>query len=264
MVKKMEIKLENMSFQYSPSVKVLNDINLTLDSPGLVCIIGPNGVGKSTLIKCINKLLKPTSGDVFINGKNIKEYNLKELAKRIGYVAATHEECFSMSVLDSILIGRYNHRKWRTNDEDLEIARKVMKLLQIENLSTRSHNELSAGQYQKVAIARGLVQETEILILDEPTSNLDVKHQVYVTEMLRAISIVENKLIIMISHDLNISAKYAHKIVVMSKPGQIYDIGTPEEVISKEMVQNVYGVDCKIVYDDVRPHVMLGFAMEDE
>ncbi len=255
------IRLDNVSFGYNKDIPVLHNIDLLLDEPGLVCIIGPNGVGKSTLIRCINKLVSPNSGEVYLDEDNIDNIPSKDMAKRIAYVPVITEDCFSMSVVDTILIGRHNHQKWRTTDKDLELVYKVMDMLDISDLAMRSFNELSAGQHQKVALARGLVQETDILILDEPTSNLDVRHQVYVTELLRAISVRMGMLIIMISHDLNISAKYAHKVIVMSSPGVIHSIGTPEEVITAETVKDVYGVNCKVIMDDNRPHVILGSAL---
>ncbi len=258
----MRIDIEDLHFSYGDT-KVLHGIDLCLDGPGLVCIIGPNGVGKSTLVKCINKLLKPTSGKVMINGEDTSKMSLKDVSELVGYVPVSSEDCFSMPVVDAILVGRSNRKKWRTNDEDLKSVHQVMKLLKISDLAMRSFSELSAGQHQKVALARGLIQETEILILDEPTSNLDIKHQVYVTELLRTIAIKRNMLIIMISHDINISSKNAHKMIVMSEPGIISYIGDPNDVITENMIRNVYGVDCKLVDNESRPHIMLGSTLDE-
>lgn len=260
----MEIRFDDVSFNYPNGVEVLHDIDLTLNGPGLVCIIGPNGVGKSTLVKCINRLLKPTTGKVYLNGKDVSEYSLKELSSHIGFVPTSSQNCFSMPVIDSIMIGRHNHQKWKTTDEDIERVYRVMKLVGIEDLSMRGHSELSAGQLQKVSLARGLIQETEIFVLDEPTSNLDVKHQVYVTELLRGIAKAKGMMVIMISHDLNLSSKYADMIVIMAEPGRIYSVGTPEEVITRDMVVEVYGVDCEIIDRRGRPCVVLGTVVPDK
>lgn len=259
----MEIRFESVSFSYPNGVKVLHDIDLELNGTGLVCIIGSNGVGKSTLVKCMNKLLKPTSGKVYIDGKSVEDRSLKEISSLVAYVPTSSQDCFSMPVIDSILIGRHNHQKWKTTDEDIEIAHKVMRLMGIDDLSMRGLNELSAGQHQKVSLARGLIQDPKILILDEPTSNLDVKHQVYVTELLRGISKEKDMMVIMISHDLNLSSKYADKIVVMSSPGVIHSVGTPEEVITRDMVVEVYGVDCEIINNKGRPCVLLGTVLPE-
>lgn len=259
----MEIRIENLCFHYKNGAPVLRDISLTFDRPGLVCIIGPNGVGKSTLVRCINGISKPTSGDIYIDGRNTRDMKLKEIAEHIGYVPAGTEDCFSMPVIDTIMMGRYNHYKVRSSRRDIEVVHKVMDMLDIEDLAMRGFNQLSAGQHQKVAIARGLVTESEIMILDEPTSNLDVRHQIYVTELLRAIAEEQDKLIIMICHDLNVAAKYAHEVVVLEPPGIVYGQGTPKEIFTKEMLRHVYGVDCDILLDGEVPYIKLGFALPE-
>ena len=253
----MEVKIEHLDFSYSEKVKTLIDINLDLKGEGLYCIIGPNGVGKSTLVKCINNLLTPTSGKISIDGTDIAEFSKKELAMKVGFVPAHSWDVFSMPVIDTILVGRHNHQKWRTTPDDLKIVNKVMRLLEIENLAMQGYNQLAAGQHQKVSLARGLVQETEILILDEPTSNLDVKHQIYVTELLKALSHLQTKMIIMISHDLNIAARYADTIIVMAEPGVIYKVGKPEEVVTEETIREIYGITCHVIDLDNKPQVFL-------
>lgn len=245
------ITFENVSFEYKHgSGTIIKNINLTIDEPGLYCIIGPNGVGKSTLVKCICKINKPTSGRITIDGKDLSEIRQKDVAKEIGYVPAGARDEFSMTVINTIMVGRYNKHKWGSGAEDLEATYKVMKLMHIEELGMKRFNDLSAGQHQKVAIARGLIQEPRVLILDEPTANLDVKYQVYVTQLLRALSESEKMTILMISHDLNTSAKYAHKIIMMAKPGILFAVGTPEDVLTEQNIEEVYGVKCKVRKDD--------------
>lgn len=257
----MRMELKNVSFAYKSSqTPVLHDINLVLEEPGLYCIVGPNGVGKSTMVKCMNRILKPTSGQVLLNDVDIQNMKLKEIAEHIGYVPVQTQDVFSMPVIDAILLGRQKANKWKTTDEDLEIAARVMKMMGIQDLAMRGFNHLSAGQHQKVAIARGLVQQPEMLILDEPTANLDVKHQVYVSELLRAMAIEENMIVLMISHDLNIAAKYAHKIIVMEH-GTVVDVGTSKDIITEDLVARVYEVECKIEDDEGRPHVVLGSVL---
>ncbi|MCQ2070770.1 MAG: ABC transporter ATP-binding protein [archaeon] len=259
----MEISFENVSFGYKGS-NVLNDISFKLDRPGLVCIIGPNGVGKSTLVKCMNRLLTPSQGTVRLDGKDIRGMPLNEIAERISYVPAGTTDCFSMPVIDAVLVGRHNKHKWRTTDEDLDIVDRTLKLLELEDLSMRNFNQLSAGQHQRVALARGLVQETDIMILDEPTANLDVKHQVYVTQLLKAMADRYGRMIIMICHDLNIAAKYADTIMVMAPPGIIDAIGTPKETVTEERVRRIYGIDCSVLEIDDAPHVVLKSSFADE
>ncbi len=258
------VEMKDVTFGYDPDRPIIQNIDLTIDEPGLYCIIGPNGVGKSTLIKCINKILVPTSGTVTINGKDVAGMSHKDVSLEIGYVPVTSNDAFAMSVLDTVLIGRYNRRKWGSADHDLEMSYRALKLLRIRNLANRNYNELSAGQHQKVAIARGLVQETPVLILDEPTANLDVKYQVYVTELLRAFAEKHGIAVIMISHDLNITAKYATHIIMLARPGVVYKVGTPQDVITEENIREVYGVDCKVIYPEGHPLIILGGPMTED
>ena len=260
----MELKVNDVCFSYS-SVPVLHDVSIDLTGNELVSILGPNGVGKSTLIHCINKILEPSSGTVLVDGRDVSEIKLKELAKQIGYVPYSANDSFPLSVIDTVLIGRHPHSKWGTLDKDLDIVYDTLKMLGISHLAMRAFNELSAGQHQKVMLARGLVQEPEILLLDEPTSNLDVRHQLDVTKMLKRLSREKGILIVMISHDINIAAKYSDKIILMHE-GTIFDVGTPNEVITAENLRTVYGVTAEITKDDDAPHVILKDAlpMDDE
>ena len=256
------IEFKNVSFGYKHDSLVLRNVNLTIDKPGYYCIIGPNGVGKSTIVKLISKINNVTSGEVLLNGINVKTMRFSDIAKIVGYVPAFSNDLFSMDVIDTIMVGRYNHNKAGSDEINLKVVYKTMKMLQIEDLGMRRFNELSAGQHQKVAIARGLVQEPEILILDEPTANLDVKYQVYVNEILRAIAEKLNIIILTISHDLNASAKYAHEVIMLAPPGVIHAMGTPEEVITEENIRTVYDVNCKVIPDPDfgSPHVILGMS----
>ncbi|MBQ8180332.1 MAG: ABC transporter ATP-binding protein [Candidatus Methanomethylophilaceae archaeon] len=257
----MELKMESVSFGYGRTgPDVIHDINLELNEPGLYCIIGPNGVGKSTMIKCINRIFKPRSGRVLLNGTDVSQMRLKEVSRLIGYVPVSTNDVFSMPVMDAILLGRQNRTRWRTTPEDIDIVNRVMRMFNIQDLAMSSFNHLSAGQHQKVAICRGIVQEPEMLILDEPTANLDVQHQVYVTELLRGMAIQEGMIVLMISHDLNITAKYAHKVIVMDG-GTIVETGLPEEVITEDLINRIYNVECKIEMHQGKPHIVLGSVL---
>ena len=251
----MQINIKGLQFSYT-SVPILDDINLNLDGKKLVSILGPNGVGKSTLIHCINKILTPKGGVVLMDGKDVKEITVKEMSKIVGYVPYSANDSFPLSVVDTVLMGRHPHSKWGSLDNDLRIVYETLEQLGITHLAMRSFNELSAGQHQKVMLARGLVQEPEVLLLDEPTSNLDVRHQIDVTKLLKKMVSEKGILTIMISHDINIAAQYSDEIIMMHD-GKIFATGTPKEVITEDNLRTVYGVECVVVEDQGSPHVIL-------
>ncbi len=257
----MKIDLRELEFGYDRENPVLKDISYTFDKPEFVCIMGPNGVGKSTLIHCINKILKPTGGAVLVNDKDVTEMKLKELAANMGYVPNATEDSFPLTVVDTIMVGLQNDYKFGTSDEDLRKVYDVLEMMSIEHLAMRNFDELSAGQHQKVMLARGLVRSPEVVLLDEPTSNLDIKHQIEVTKVLSRLPKEKGMMIIMISHDINITAKYADKIIMMHD-GKIFAVGTAEEVLTKENLKTVYGVDADIVIHNGRPHVILNDTVD--
>ncbi|MCL2147829.1 MAG: ABC transporter ATP-binding protein [Methanomassiliicoccaceae archaeon] len=251
----MSLVIKDLGFSYTDT-PVLKNICIDDFEPQLISILGPNGVGKSTLIHCINKILTPTEGTVLIDDVGVTEYSFKELAKKVGYVPCSSSDAFPLTVIDTVMMGRHPHSNRRSTESDLEKVYGVLKTLGITGLAMRSFDELSAGQHQKVMLARGLVQEPQILLLDEPTANLDIKHQMEVTRILRDLSHDNGILVVMISHDLNIAAKYSDKVILMHE-GEIFAIGAPEEVLTEENIHEVYGVESRIVIDEGRPHLIL-------
>ena len=249
------LEFKDLVFRYDAKT-ILNGVNLRFDEPGLVCILGPNGVGKTTLVKCGNKLLKPTGGKALLDGKDVSEYGLHELARKMAFVSATSSATFSMTVTEAILLGRHPHAGWTTTDEDLEKVSDAIRLLGLEEFADRDFRMLSAGQAQRVKIARGLVQEPEILILDEPTSNLDVRYQMDVMRFLKRYARTAGIIVLMVCHDLNITAAYADRVILMHG-GNVFADGGPKEVLTEENIETVYNVKAKVIDAMGVPHVIL-------
>ena len=241
--------MDKLEYGYDPKYPVLKGIDLRLDKPEFVCIMGPNGVGKSTLIHCINKILKPTGGSVLLDGRDVSEMKLKEVAEHLGYVPATSEDSFPLTVVDTVMVGLQNDFRFGTTKDDLARVYDVLRLMKIEHLAMRNFNELSAGQHQKVVLARGLVRTPPAVLLDEPTSNLDIKHQIEVVKVLSRLPRERGMLVVMISHDINITAKFADRIV-MIHDRNIYADGRPEDVLTPENMRTVFNVDARFEYDE--------------
>jgi len=248
------IKAEDVGVSYG-SHKVWEHINLEINEPGLISILGPNGVGKSTFMYTINKILEPSSGRVTIDGRDVMEMTFKDIAKSIAYVPQASGETFSMTVMDTVLMGRYPHSGYTLTEEDMMIAADCLTMVQMGDFAMRNFNELSAGQHQRVMIARGLAQEPRLLMLDEPTSNLDIYHQIRTMRMLRDIAHKRNITVLVICHDLNIASRFSDRIIMLSK-GRIHSDGTAEEVLTSETIREVYNVRTDVISVDGRPYVL--------
>lgn len=249
------LEVGGLTFGYG-SEPLLKDVSFTLDRPELVCVIGPNGVGKTTLVKCINKLLRPDSGSVTLDGEDVLGMRLMDLARKMAFVPNRMDSVFRMSVAETVLMGRFPFAQWANSDRDLEVADRAMDALGLQPLSERDVSELSSGQVQKVLIARGLAQEPRILILDEPTSNLDVKHQMEVMGFLRRYAVENGIIVLMVCHDLNLTAAFADRIIMVADGGVFAD-GSAWDVMTESNIRDVYGVGSKVIDVEGRPHIIL-------
>ena len=241
----MKLKVENVEFSYT-SVPVLTDVCLELAQSEMLGIVGPNGAGKSTLIRCIDRILKPQRGSIFLDGEEIQHIGTRETAKKLGYIPQSASQVFPATVFDTVLMGRRPHIGWRSSEKDNEKVLDVLQMLNIEDLAMRDINETSGGQQQRVFIARALAQEPDILLLDEPTSNLDIQHQLEVMEIIKDLVAKKGISAIMAVHDLNLASRYTDRVIIM-KGGRIFDAGSPPDVLTPENIRSVYGVEAEVI-----------------
>ena len=258
----VHIQAEDLGVSYGDNL-IWEHINLDINEPGLISILGPNGVGKSTFMYTINKILEPTTGRVLLDGKDVMDLSFKDIAKKVAYVPQASGETFAMTVMDTVLMGRYPHSGYTVTKEDMEIAAVCLMKMHMGDYAMRMFNELSAGQHQRVMIARGLAQEPDLLMLDEPTSNLDIYHQIYTMRLLRDIAHQRGITVLIICHDLNIASRFSDRIIMFSK-GTVYKDGTSEEVLTSETIYNVYNVKADITPVDGRPNVIFHADEEKE
>ena len=240
----VKLKVKDVVFGYG-NVPVLKEVTIEVGPQEVLGVLGPNGAGKSTLLKCIDGILTPQTGSILLDDQDIRKMSRIELAKKIGYIPQSLAHAFSATVFDAVLMGRRPHLGWRTSENDTEKVLETLHILHIEDLAMRDINELSGGQMQKVFVARALTQEPDLLLLDEPTSNLDIRHQLEVMHTIRSIVKLKGISAILAIHDLNLAARYADRIVMMNG-GTIFSTGEPAFVLTRENIKRVYGVDAEV------------------
>ncbi|AKB35763.1 Vitamin B12 ABC transporter, ATPase component BtuD [Methanosarcina siciliae C2J] len=250
----MRLSIDGVTLSYA-SVPVLHGISMEFCKPGVIGIIGPNGAGKSTLLRCINDVLTPKSGTVCLDGKKTRDMDAVEVARNFGYVPQEFPITFQATVFDTVLMGRRPFSSWRVSRDDVEITGAALKLLNLEQVALRSHSELSGGQQQRVLIARALAQQSRVLLLDEPTSKLDIRHQLEVMDIIRTLVDERGLLSILVIHDLNLASRYSDRLIML-KEGKIYAAGAPASVLTKENIRAVYGVEAAVVLEDNLPHII--------
>lgn len=235
----MRLDVGNLSFDYSDH-EVLRAVDLTVEEGDILGLVGPNGSGKSTLIKCINRVLTPDAGSVLVGDTDVGRLGREEVAKTMGYVAQQDGQTYSATVFDTVLMGRKPYISWRPGAEDLDRVATVLDDLGLNDLSLRDVNTLSGGQAQKVMVGRALAQDPDILLLDEPTSDLDVRHQLEVMDVVET-EIMQGLSGVVAMHDLNLAARYCDKIAML-KDGDVYTTGPTGEVLTSRNIEAVFGV----------------------
>ena len=242
----MVLDVKNISFSYKDKL-IFENISFSLDKGDVLCILGPNGTGKTTLIKCINGLQEVGDGEILVNGKNIKSLSFSEISHSIGYIPQSHTPVFPFSVLDVVLMGRapYLNITETPKEKDYKIAINALKMLSIEHLKDKDYTNLSGGERQLVFIARVLCQKPEILILDEPTSHLDFGNQIKLLEIIDNLA-KSGLSIIMSSHFPDHAFLASNKVAIM-KDKSFIGFGSPNDVITEDNLKKAYSIDVKLI-----------------
>lgn len=239
----MILSVQGVSFRYK-SVTVLDGVSFEMGKGQVIGVLGVNGAGKSTLLKCVNKILKPSKGSILLNGEDILRLSGVRIARRIGYVPQKYTED-TLTVFDTVLLGRKPHIKWAAVKRDYEIVERTLHTMKLDRLALRKVSQLSGGESQKVIIARALAQEPDILLLDEPTSNLDVKNQIDVMGLIRNVAHDHDVSVIVTMHDLNLALRYTDRLL-MIKDHSVYASISAKE-ITPDIIREVYGVNVVLV-----------------
>ena len=244
------IEVRDLHKYYEDGYHAVRGVSYKLGSGLLVGLIGPNGCGKSTMMKCINKLHDLSSGDILIDGESIKDKSTAEIARKVSNVPAELKASFGLTVYETCMLGRYPYLRhmWWESKEDESFVVDALKKFGVYQLRDRPLHMLSSGEQQRVLIAKAYVQEPRLMLVDEPTSHLDMKYKLDVMEYLRAM-VKQDMTILVAEHDISLMARYCDLCIIMKK-GEIVAIGDPKKVITPALVKEVYDVEASVGTDD--------------
>lgn len=240
------LQVENLQFGYRKEL-VLKGLSFNIEKGKFVSIIGPNGSGKSTLLKTLNQLYTPSQGAILIDGNNINRLKKKELARKIALVPQDTLIDYDFTVEDIVLMGRhpYKGRFQKEDEKDYKIVNEVLKMTNTFHLKDRIITEISGGERQRVIIAKALAQKPSIILLDEPTSHLDINHQIEILSLLKKLNEEMGTTIVIVIHDVNLASRYSDEIIMLNE-GKILEIGRPEKVITKKNIEFAYDLKVEI------------------
>lgn len=248
-----EFKLHTQALKLAYDGKVIiRDLDLLIPAEKITTLVGPNGCGKSTLLKGLARLLKPLSGSVYLDGTSIFRLPTKEVAKQMGMLPQGPVAPEGLTVRELVAQGRYPHQSWfqQWSKQDEQITQRALVTTNLVELADRPLDTLSGGQRQRAWIAMALAQDTPILLLDEPTTFLDMAHQIEVLDLLYELNQTEGRTIIMVLHDLNQACRYADHLVAL-RQGQVVAQGSPTQVVTAQVVRQVFGLESQIIQDPV-------------
>jgi iron complex transport system ATP-binding protein len=243
------IEAEKLTLSYGDSI-IINELDIQIPKGEITVFIGGNGCGKSTLLRSIARLLKPQAGSILLEGEAISKLSTKEVARRMAILPQSPSAPEGLTVLQLVKQGRYPYQTWlkQWSGEDEKSVASALKATGIDHLKDRTVDSLSGGQRQRAWIAMTLAQDTDIILLDEPTTYLDMTHQIEILDLLYELNENEGRTIVMVLHDLNLACRYAHNIVAI-KDQKIFEQGKPEIVINCSLVKHVFGMDCEVTID---------------
>lgn len=249
----MSVRLEasSLSIGYGERL-VVDTLDLAVVGGSVTAVIGPNGCGKSTLLKALGRLLPARSGAVLLDGKQIDSMPTRDVARVLGLLPQAPSAPEGLTVSDLVARGRHPHQAWykQWSSDDAAAVEAALEMTGISDLAERTVDELSGGQRQRAWISMALAQGTDLLLLDEPTTYLDLAHQIDVLDLVQELHASMGRTIVMVLHDLNLAARYADTIVAM-RGGRIVSQGTPAEVLTEKMLLDVFGLDARVVEDPV-------------
>lgn len=252
----MSLEISHLTFGYKKDRTVLEDISLKVEQGEILGILGPNGTGKTTFIKCINRILTPLSGRVTYEGRDLLNLRQEEIAKIIAYVPQYISRFFDMTVIDAVMMGRLPYVKHSYSKKDEEIVFEILKQMELEAFAFRNIKEMSGGERQRVFIARALAQQPKLIILDEPTSALDLHNQLFILRIIAELAKKSNISIIMTIHDLNLASMFCDKILMLNNK-KIFAYGPTQEVLVEENINAMYRVNTKVTLEDGYKHIRL-------
>jgi len=242
------LEVSDVRFAYRDEQPVLRGVSLQAAAGRLVCLLGPNGSGKTTLLRCLLGGLRPSGGSIVLDGEPLESYSRRAVARLLAYVPQFPSETLGFPVRELVLMGRFAHggALGLASRQDLEVARLAMEMTQTLPLAGRTLSELSGGEAQCVMIARALAQQPSVMLLDEPTSHLDIRNQLQIYRMMRRLAHDWHMAVVCVSHDVNLAARFADELVLM-RSGQVRAAGPPGQVVRADVLKAAYDVEVELV-----------------